>query len=46
MTVNPEIGKPEHDEYRWVSFDEAKKISVQEFKKLSIGLNLKLILNS
>ncbi len=26
LPVNPEIGKPEHDAYRWVSFEEAKKL--------------------
>ncbi len=26
LPVNPEIGKPEHDEYRWVSFEEAKRL--------------------
>ncbi len=23
LPVNPDIGKPEHDEYRWVSYEEA-----------------------
>ena len=23
LPVNPEIGRPEHDEYRWVSYEEA-----------------------
>jgi len=26
LPVNPEIGKPEHDSYKWVSFDEAKRL--------------------
>ncbi len=26
LPVNPEIGKPEHDSYKWVTFDEAKKM--------------------
>jgi len=26
LPVNPEIGKPEHDAYRWVSYEEAKKL--------------------
>jgi 8-oxo-dGTP pyrophosphatase MutT (NUDIX family) len=24
LPVSPELGRPEHDEYRWVSFDEAE----------------------
>ncbi len=26
LPVNPEIGKPEHDEYRWVTYEEALKL--------------------
>jgi 8-oxo-dGTP pyrophosphatase MutT (NUDIX family) len=26
LPVNPEIGRPEHTEYRWVSLDEAKDL--------------------
>ncbi len=26
LPVNPEIGKPEHDAYKWVSYEEAKKL--------------------
>lgn len=26
LAVNPEIGRPEHTEYRWVSFDEAGRL--------------------
>jgi 8-oxo-dGTP pyrophosphatase MutT (NUDIX family) len=26
LAVNPEIGRPEHVEFRWVSFDEAMKL--------------------
>ena len=26
LRVNPEIGRPEHTEFRWVSFDEAAKL--------------------
>ncbi len=26
LPVNPELGKPEHDEYRWVSYEEAKAL--------------------
>jgi len=24
--VSPELGRPEHDEWRWVSFDEAEHL--------------------
>lgn len=27
FSVNPEIGKPEHHEYRWLSYAEIKKLS-------------------
>lgn len=27
MPVNPELGKPEHQEYRWVSYDEAQSMT-------------------
>ena len=26
LPISPELGHPEHDEWRWVSFDEAKKL--------------------
>jgi 8-oxo-dGTP pyrophosphatase MutT (NUDIX family) len=26
LTVNPEIGRPEHTEFRWASFDEAREL--------------------
>jgi bis(5'-nucleosidyl)-tetraphosphatase len=29
FSVNPEIGRPEHHEYRWVSYDEIKKLAPQ-----------------
>lgn len=29
MAINPEIGKAEHDEYKWLTFDDAKKITVR-----------------
>jgi len=27
LSINPEMGKPEHHEYRWLSFEELKKLS-------------------
>lgn len=26
LPVSPELGRPEHDEWRWVSFDEAERL--------------------
>ncbi len=26
LPVNPEIGKPEHDEWRWVDYEEARRL--------------------
>jgi 8-oxo-dGTP pyrophosphatase MutT (NUDIX family) len=26
FSINPEIGKPEHHEYRWAAYDEIKKL--------------------
>jgi 8-oxo-dGTP pyrophosphatase MutT (NUDIX family) len=26
LPVSPELGRPEHDEWRWVSFDEARRL--------------------
>ena len=26
LPVNPELGKPEHDEYRWVTYTEARSL--------------------
>lgn len=27
LAINPELGMPEHHEYRWLSYDEAKRLS-------------------
>lgn len=27
FSINPDIGKPEHHEYRWVSYEELKQLS-------------------
>ena len=32
FSVNPEIGRPEHHEYRWLSYSELKKISPERLK--------------
>ncbi len=26
LPVSPELGRPEHDEYRWVSYEEARRL--------------------
>jgi len=28
LPVNPELGKPEHHEYRWLTFDAATRLAV------------------
>jgi bis(5'-nucleosidyl)-tetraphosphatase len=28
LPVNPELGKPEHDEYRWMTFDQAEQLDL------------------
>lgn len=33
FSMNPELGRPEHHEYRWLSYDEVKKLSP---KRLSV----------
>lgn len=32
LLINPEIGRAEHEEYRWLSFEAARKISVPRIK--------------
>jgi 8-oxo-dGTP pyrophosphatase MutT (NUDIX family) len=27
LSVNPELGRPEHNEYRWLTYEEIKKLS-------------------
>lgn len=43
IMVNPEIGKAEHDEYRWVSFDEANKLAVERIKRVLAWTNESII---
>lgn len=33
MGISPTLGRPEHDEYRWVSFEDAKLMTVERIKK-------------
>ena len=33
MGISPLLGRPEHDEYRWVTFDEARCMVVDRIKK-------------
>jgi 8-oxo-dGTP pyrophosphatase MutT (NUDIX family) len=33
MGINPELGRPEHEEYAWVSFDQARGMVVERIKK-------------
>lgn len=34
MGISQLLGKPEHDEYRWVTFDEAKRMTVNRINKV------------
>ncbi len=34
MGISPETGEPEHDEWRWVSFDEAHDISTPRVRNV------------
>ena len=33
MGISPILGRPEHEEYRWVTFDEAKEMVVERIQK-------------
>ena len=33
MGISPVLNRPEHDEYRWVSFDDARKLTVGRINK-------------
>lgn len=33
MGISPTLGKPEHEEYRWVTFEEAKEMVVERIQK-------------
>lgn len=34
MGINEELGRPEHDEFRWVTFDEAYELAGDRIKKV------------
>jgi 8-oxo-dGTP pyrophosphatase MutT (NUDIX family) len=34
MGVNEELGRPEHDEYRWVTFNEARELAGNRIKRV------------
>lgn len=34
MGISPQLGTPEHEEYKWVTFDEAKSLTVDRIKKV------------
>jgi bis(5'-nucleosidyl)-tetraphosphatase len=40
FSVNPEIGKPEHHEYRWLSYDEIKKLSPARILSITEWANM------
>jgi bis(5'-nucleosidyl)-tetraphosphatase len=35
LPVSPELGRPEHDEFRWVSFEEAKRLAVPRVRRIA-----------
>jgi bis(5'-nucleosidyl)-tetraphosphatase len=35
LPVNPELGRPEHDEFRWLSFAEAKRLLVPRVQRIA-----------
>lgn len=34
IPVNPQLGRPEHDEWRWLNYEEARKISNDRIKAM------------
>jgi 8-oxo-dGTP pyrophosphatase MutT (NUDIX family) len=34
FSVNPEIGRPEHHEYRWLTYDDLKRLSPERLKDI------------
>lgn len=34
LGINPELGRPEHQEYRWLTYDEAQKIVVPRLSRV------------
>lgn len=34
MGVNEDLGRPEHDEYRWVTFNEARELAGNRIKRV------------
>ena len=35
LPVNPELGRPEHDEFRWLSFEEARRLLVPRVQRIA-----------
>lgn len=34
LPVSPELGRPEHDEFRWMSYEEAKELLVPRVREI------------
>jgi 8-oxo-dGTP pyrophosphatase MutT (NUDIX family) len=34
MGISPQLGTPEHEEYKWVTFEEAKELTVERINKV------------
>jgi len=45
LPINPEIGRPEHEEYRWVSYQEAKKLVTPRVRTVLEWANQRLSFN-
>jgi 8-oxo-dGTP pyrophosphatase MutT (NUDIX family) len=35
LAVSPELGRPEHDEFRWVGFAEAKRLAAPRIREIA-----------
>jgi len=42
MQINPELGRPEHDEYRWVTFEEGYALAVPRIKEVLMWAEQKI----
>jgi bis(5'-nucleosidyl)-tetraphosphatase len=44
MGINPDIGKPEHEEYRWVNFEEAYRLAGDRIKKVLLWAQERMVI--
>ena len=43
LPVNPELGRPEHDEFRWLPYEEARALLNERLKVILDWANLRLM---